>query len=144
MLCIGLDKQPKGDIMRKMKNIRTILVLLSIILFLYGCGKYAMGTVRKTNQLEPGMSIGQVKGIMGDPDSTQFKRNKWVWKYSLHQEWKGFVPYYLVFGKSSKQLESWFADENEYYRQQSLWLQAMPQKEESKIEIKIKTDSDDS
>ena len=130
--------------MRKMKNIRTILVLLSVILFLYGCGKYAMGTVRKTNQLEPGMSTGQVKGIMGDPDSTQFKGNKWVWKYSLHQEWKGFVPYYLVFGKSSKQLESWFADENEYYRQQSLWLQAMPRKEESKIEIKIKTDSDDS
>ena len=112
--------------MCKMKNIRTILVLLSIILFLYGCGKYAMGTVRKTNQLEPGMGTGQVKGIMGDPDSTQFKSNKWVWKYSLHQEWKGFVPYYLVFGKSSKQLESWFADENEYYRQQSLWLQAMP------------------
>ena len=90
--------------MCKMKNIRTILVLLSIILFLYGCGKYAMGTVRKTNQLEPGMSIGQVKGIMGDPDSTQFKGNKWVWKYSLHQEWKGFAPYMLIVRTSSNAL----------------------------------------
>ena len=104
MLYIGLDKQPYGDIMCKMKNIRTILVLLSIILFLYGCGKYAMGTVRKTNQLEPGMSIGQVKGIMGDPDSTQFKGNKWVWKYSLHQEWKGFAPYMLIVRTSSNAL----------------------------------------
>ena len=125
-----------------MKIFITILILFSTIFSLNGCANIC--SMEKTNQLEPGMSTGQVKGIMGDPDSTQFKSNKWVWKYSLHQEWKGFVPYYLVFGKSSKQLESWFADENEYYRQQSLWLQAIPAKEESKIEIKIKTDSDDS
>jgi hypothetical protein len=49
MLYIGLDKQPKGDIMRKMKNIRTILVLLSVILFLYGCLKQVELTPEKKN-----------------------------------------------------------------------------------------------
>ena len=84
------------------------------------------------------MSTTQVKGILGDAESTQFVNNKWVWKYSLHQEYKGFVPYYLVFGKKSKQLEEWYADENEYYRQQSLWLQSMPQ--QHKVDLNIKND----
>ena len=38
----------------------------------------------------------------------------------------------------SKKLEEWYADENEYYRQQSLWLQSMPQ--QHKVDLNIKND----
>ena len=100
------------------------------------------------NNVDREMSkILKSNGFEVDKNSLEFKTlRKRVIELKLlrFSHKKGFVPYYLVFGKSSKQLESWFADENEYYRQQSLWLQAMPPKEESKIEIKIKTDSDDS
>ena len=51
--------------------------------------------MEKTNQLEPGMTTSQVKGILGNPGSTEFKGNKWIWKYSLHKPWVGFVPHYL-------------------------------------------------
>jgi len=61
-----------------------------------------------------------------------------VWKYSLHQAWKGFVPYYLIFGKEDQKLESWCADEAEYMRQQQLWLQAIPPTQKYEVEIKVK------
>jgi len=84
------------------------------------------------------MTQSQVKAIMGEPTQTQFVSNKWVWKYSLHQAWKGFVPYYLVFGKDSQVLEQWFADEAEYMRQQQLWLQAFPPTQSHEVDITIK------
>jgi len=119
-----------------MKNFITISILFSAIFFLNGC----VTSMALTNQLEPGMSTSQVKGILGNPNSTEFKGNKWVWKYSLHKPWKGLIPHYLVFGKTSKLLEAWFADQNEYFRQQSLWLQAYPSTQKHEIDLNIKND----
>jgi hypothetical protein len=57
-------------------------------------------------------------------------------------QWKGWIPYYLVFDKASGELDSWYADLDEYNRQQQLWPQAMPptQRVEIKgdIEVKVK------
>jgi outer membrane protein assembly factor BamE (lipoprotein component of BamABCDE complex) len=74
------------------------VIIISFFL-LSGCSSF--GTVRKSNDLEPGMSTVQVKEKLGNPNSTQFIYNKWVWKYSLHQYWKGNIPYYLIFNNPS-------------------------------------------
>ena len=71
-----------------MKNFITISILFSAIFFLNGC----VTSMALTNQLEPGMSTSQVKGILGNPNSTEFKGNKWVWKYSLHKPMERFNP----------------------------------------------------
>jgi hypothetical protein len=83
--------------------------------------------VTKTNQLSPGMHPAEVRASFGAPSQTQFIGNKWVWKYYLHQPWKGFVPYHLVFNRNTQVLEEWYADEAEYVQQQQLWMQALPQ-----------------
>lgn len=105
------------------------IALVFFFVFLFGCAGTGggFGSVSKTNQLTPGMTSVQVKAILGEPSQTQFIDNKWIWKYSLHEPWKGYIPYYLVFGLESKTLERWYADEAEYVRQQQLWLQALPQ-----------------
>ena len=102
-----------------MKLVAVLLLLLS------GC--VSLGSVGKTNLLRPGMSTANVESILGRPKQTEFIENKWVWKYQLHQPWVGFIPYYLVFDKSSKTLEAWYANQEEYYRNQQLWINAMPQ-----------------
>jgi hypothetical protein len=83
-----------------------------------------LGSVSRTNQLAPDMSPNEVKALLGEPTQTQFSANKWVWEYSLHQYWKGWIPYYLVFDNTTQKLETWYADEREYLRNQQLWLQA--------------------
>lgn len=103
-----------------------ILIIFSLAV-LGGCaGTGGLGSISKTNNLEPGLSTSEVRRFMGEPSQTQFVTNKWIWKYSLHQYMKGWVPYYLVFGKETKKLEEWYANEEEYMRNQQLWLQAFP------------------
>jgi len=114
------------------------LVLPILLSTLTGC----FTRVSKTNQLSPGMQPHQVRESMGDPSQTQFIANKWVWKYSLHEPWKGFIPYYLVFSKENPTLESWYANEAEYYRQQQLWLQAFPPTQRHEVDMNVKQDID--
>ena len=115
------------------------LKTLFLLLLLPAC----FTQVSSTNRLAPGMSAAQVRNMMGEPSQTQFIADKWVWKYSLHQPWKGFIPYYLVFGSESQQLEGWVANEQEYMQQQALWLATWNQLNrqfppKQKIEVKIK------
>ena len=122
-----------------MKNKLYCIIIFLLGLFISGCAGTGggLGSISKTNQLVPGMSPAEVKNILGEASQTEFIGNKWVWKYSLHQIGKGFVPFYLVFGKENPKLESWYANEDEYIRQQELWLQAFPPTEKHKIEVKI-------
>lgn len=101
------------------------LLIMAVLAACAGTGG-GLGSASKTNQLSPGMTTAEVRSIFGEPSQTQFVSNKWVWKYSLHEPWKGFIPYFMVFGRDSQALEEWYADEAEYTRQQQLWLQAMP------------------
>ncbi|EDM25782.1 hypothetical protein LNTAR_15237 [Lentisphaera araneosa HTCC2155] len=106
-----------------MKMVKVILMSLMIIA-MSSCTSIGLGTVSKTNELSPGMHSEKVKEVLGEPSQTHFVKNKWIWKYSLHQYFKGWVPYYLVFNKDTQKLESWYADENEYMQQQQLWMQS--------------------
>jgi outer membrane protein assembly factor BamE (lipoprotein component of BamABCDE complex) len=94
--------------------------------------------VTRTNQLYPGMQPEQVKEVLGEPSQTQFISNKWIWKYSLHEPWKGFIPYYLAFSKENPTLEGWYANEQEYHRQQQLWMQAMPPTQHHKVDVRFR------
>jgi hypothetical protein len=117
---------------------RNLLALLALLLLSACAGTGGgLGSVSKTNQLSPGMKPAEVRTVLGEPSQTQFISDKWVWKYSLHETWKGFIPYYMVFNRESQTLERWFADEAEYMRQQQLWIQAMPPTQRHEVDVRI-------
>ena len=120
----------------------TRIFIFAISLLLAGCAGTAggLGSIEKTNQLYPGMTTAQVRSLMGEPSQTQFESDKLVWKYSLHEYWKGFVPYYLVFGRHTGALERWFTNEDEYMRQQQLWLRALTPIEQKQEQSGSKSD----
>jgi len=119
------------------KSLYLIILCFALISGCAGTGG-GLGSVSKTNQLVPGMAPNDVKAVLGDPSQTNFVANKWVWKYSLHEYWKGWVPYYLVFSKETQKLEAWYPNEAEYIEQQQLWLQAFPPTQEHDVDIKVK------
>jgi hypothetical protein len=84
-----------------------------------GCASMGMNSVEKLNQLSAGMPSDEVEEILGEPSSSQMAGDKWVLKYTLHENWKGFVPYYFVFDNETRTLETWYEDEEEYQRNQA-------------------------
>ncbi len=105
-----------------------------------GCNHPAneLGSISKTTNLAPGMTTSEVVVLLGSPSSSEFISDKLIWNYSLHQLWKGWIPYHLVFNKETLKLESWYANEEEYYRQQQLWLQAFPPSQKYDVDLKLK------
>jgi hypothetical protein len=71
------------------------------------------------------MSPAQVQAVLGAPGSVQQGEAGQVWKYSLHEYYKGWVPHYLLFTGEPRALRSWVADEAEYRRTQEAWGQAL-------------------
>ena len=124
------------------KTIILIISVFTIILTITGCVGTTgqLGSVKLTNQLMPNMPAAEVKKILGEPENTQFIKDKWVWKYVLHQYFKGMVPYYLVFNKDTQILDSWYADEAEYNRQQNLWLKAFPATQNHNVNVNGQVD----
>lgn len=90
-----------------------------------GCASIGMNSVEKLNQLTPGMPSDEVVEILGEPSSSQMAGDKWVLKYTLHENWKGFVPYYFVFDNQTRTLETWYEDEEEYQRNQAQMGEAL-------------------
>ena len=84
------------------------------------------------------MTAGEVRRILGQPTQTEFVANKLVWKYQLHQMWVGWLPYYVVFDKDTQKVGSWYANEEEYYRNQQLWLQAFPPTQKHEVDIHLR------
>ncbi|MFQ5329104.1 MAG: hypothetical protein ACE5D4_03840 [Thermodesulfobacteriota bacterium] len=60
--------------------------------------------------------------MLGKPKSVQFTGDKAILKYSLHEYWKEWVPYYMIFDKATGKLKEWYADEAEYQRNQAVWV----------------------
>lgn len=116
------------------------LTLLLLFAFIAGCatGVGGFGSVSKTNQLAPGMTPDEVKAVLGDPSQTQFIADKWIWKYSLQQPWKGYIPYYMVFTGKPAVLQEWLADEDEYMRQQKLWLEQFPPTQKYEVDVQVR------
>ena len=123
-----------------MKKLGRFISLTILFVLIGGCAGTGggLGSISKTNQLMPGMSADQVKEILGEPSQTQFIADKWIWKYSLHEYWKGWVPYYLVFKKETQKLDSWYANEAEYWQQQQLWIQAMPPIQQHEVDVHVR------
>lgn len=109
-------------------KIFTTLLLLLITATLCGCasGRGGLNSAAKTNQLVPGMSTSDVKNILGEPSSSQFTQGILVWKYYLQKPWVGWIPYYLAFHNDD--LIAWQENVDEYYANQELWIQTLPQK----------------
>ncbi|WP_178114661.1 outer membrane protein assembly factor BamE domain-containing protein [Pseudomonas saliphila] len=117
-----------------------IVGLAMAMLALGGCAGTGggMGSVEKTNALIPGMTTEEVRAVLGQPAQSQFVEGNLVWKYSLHQYWKGYVPYYLVFDEGKPPtLRGWFANEQEYARQQQLWMQAIPPTQRYEVDMNV-------
>ncbi len=106
-----------------------LLLCLSMLL-LAGCAGVGLelNTVEKTKKLAPGMTREEVVAILGEPKSSEFKEGKWVLKYSLHENWRGWVPYQIVFDKNTRKLVSWHSDETAYEKQQKKWKDVLTPK----------------
>ncbi len=106
------------------KRFKCFLGVLALSFLVSGCAGAPLefNTVEKTNQLRPGMMHEDVVKMLGKPKSVQFVGDKVVLKYSLHEYWKGWVPYYIIFEKRTGQLREWYADEEEYQRNQTMWM----------------------
>ncbi len=78
-------------------------------------------SVELINNLEKGMTYGEVKKILGTPDETKTDSNQWIVRWNLHKNWDGFIPYDLIFNKTNKELLSW-QENNKIYtdREQKL------------------------
>lgn len=107
-----------------MHRMRHVLVA-AVVCGSSACASVGMNSVQRVNQLSVGMDSSQVVAILGDPSSAQVKDGQMVLKYTLHQNWKGFVPYYFVFDGDTRRLVSWYEDEAEYQRNQQQIAQAV-------------------
>ncbi len=103
----------------------SLVRVIAICLSLAGCAGGGLGSLSKTQELSLGMTVAQVTSLLGSPVSQQFIAGRRVLKYSFHQYWKGLIPYYVVFDPSTDLLVSSYADEEEYLRNQYLWLYAI-------------------
>lgn len=100
----------------------------TILLLIISCsGCVGLGTITKTNNLRQGMTQNEVKRLLGSPLNTQFEGDYLVWKYSLHQYFVGWVPYYLTFDKNNMALLEWHENKEEYYQDQQRLFQAAQQ-----------------
>jgi len=93
-------------------------VVLAFLFLSLGCASLGMNSVQRLNQLSPGMTSDEVVEILGEPQSSEMTADNWVLKYTLHENWKGHVPYFIVFDKETRKLLAWHEDEEGYQRNQ--------------------------
>lgn len=87
----------------------------------------------RTNELRPGMTPADVISVLGEPGQSQFVDDLLIWRYTLHNHWKGLVPYYLAFHQN--QLIGWEENLEEYYANQALWAQSLPRRHDVHVSI---------
>jgi len=104
--------------------IRRLLLVIQIVaaLSVAGCATSGggLGSAEKTGQLRPGMTNEDVVDLLGEPKSSQMVEGKWIVRWSLHQMWKGWVPYDLEFDPKTKTLLAWAANEEDYRKSQEV------------------------
>ncbi len=106
---------------------RRIVILFAIsgIILISGCAtmgeSVGLGTADKTAQLKTGMQYEQVEALLGKPESSKIVKGQQIVRWNLHEYWKGWVPYDMVFDARKKTLVSWSANEKEYLASQQKW-----------------------
>lgn len=88
-------------------------------LALAGCAAGGFNSVTKTAQLRPGMSFDEAVALLGPPKTATMVAGKRVATFWLHQEWRGNVPFDLVFAGRPEQLESWGENEEKFKASQA-------------------------
>jgi len=123
------------------KRFKCFIGVLALSLLVSGCAGAPLefNTVEKTAQLRPGMTHEDVVKLLGKPKSVQFTGDKVMLKYSLHEYWKGWVPYYVIFNKGTGKLIEWYADEAEYQRKQAMWMSVFQEFEKAQQAEEINT-----
>lgn len=97
---------------------KPISALFVTTLLIPACAGMGMNSVVKTQSLTVGMTQAQVTATLGvEPSGTVAKGGKTLVRYTLHQNWKGFVPYYMVFDPQGR-LRAWGPNEAEYQANQ--------------------------
>jgi len=89
-----------------MKDPRGFVFFL-LFLFLAGCATGGFDSIRKTAQLQAGMSYDEAVALLGPPKTTVMQGGKKVSTFWLHQAYRGNVPMDLVFDAKTNRLESW-------------------------------------
>ncbi len=65
-----------------------------VVVVLIAAGCAGMNAAQKTRDLRVGMTAEEVIRTLGqEPESSSTKDGKAVLKFSLHENWKGFVPW---------------------------------------------------
>ena len=109
-----------------MTSLQRIVGAMTAAMLLAGCaGVGGLGSIQATQQLRQGMTPAEVQQLLGPPGSTQNLGDATVWRYSLHEYFKGYVPHYLAFAGDPPVLRAWVANEEEYLRNQAMWAQAL-------------------
>ena len=95
-----------------MKAAASLILICSVALA--GCIAGGFNSVQKTAQLRPGMSFNEVVALLGQPKTAAMVDGKRVATFWLHQEWRGNVPFDLVFAGQPEALESWSENEDKF------------------------------
>ena len=99
-----------------MKKTMFVCFLFIGLFFLASCA--SLGTARKTKELRIGMTDHQVTSLLGSPQGNFLQEDFIVYKYILHEYWKGRVFHYLFFDKDTMLLVSAVENEQEYRQDQ--------------------------
>jgi hypothetical protein len=83
------------------------------------CMAGGFNSVQKTAQLRPGMSFDEAVALLGPPRETVIVDGKRVATFWLHQEWRGNVPFDLVFAGQPEALESWSENQEKFAASQA-------------------------
>ena len=88
--------------------------LVLLIGVLSACASGGFDSAQKTSELYPGMTYQQVVALLGPPQTSEFAEGKRVATFSLHQSWRGNVPFDLVFSGEPPKLESWSENKEKF------------------------------
>lgn len=69
-------------------------LIISFILIFAGCASVPL---KKTNELLPGMTIQEVKNILGEPYSTSLQNEIYIFNYHLQYYLNSSYPYVVAF-----------------------------------------------
>lgn len=100
-------------------TIRSKVVLLAATLLLAACASTGLNAAARVQQLRTGMTPVEVRALLGNPTGVRSAPAAEQWTYSLHANWKGWVPHVLVFTGNPAVLRSWWADEEKFRRDQA-------------------------
>lgn len=98
-------------------------MIILICILTAGCASGGFDSVKKTAELQQGMTYQEVVGLLGEPKTSEMKNGEWVATFWLHQSWKGNVPYDLVFDPKARTLRSWSENQEKFEENQKFLSQ---------------------